>query len=266
MVESISLRFQTVGHALFTAGRYRPFVRSRFDTRFDMTADSCTIHFDIQSQTTLPVNVEFACEVMLASLKRQLEDLTRHSVTPTLIELPYDKPKYHECYRTIFNCPIKFRCSGIRLHLSHALLMEPLPLANVMAREQILMACDSDIQRLQQSLENDWAWRVRMQLSREDCLTWSCEQMAEYFHTSARSLRRYLKESDVTFKQLSSEAKMQFACRLLEQNELPIAEIQQRCGYRDGSSFREVFMAWAGVTPLKYQRGYQRGCQRGTRG
>lgn len=51
------------------------------------------------------------------------------------------------------------------------------------------------------------------------------------------------------------EYKLDYACRLIEDDELTISEISQKVGYSSPSKFSQAFKDYVGCTPSDYKNG-----------
>jgi AraC-like DNA-binding protein len=57
-----------------------------------------------------------------------------------------------------------------------------------------------------------------------------------------------------TFVQLLNEIRISHACRLLAEEDLPVAEICYTCGFNNVSYFIRQFKGITGLTPLSYKK------------
>jgi AraC-like DNA-binding protein len=61
-------------------------------------------------------------------------------------------------------------------------------------------------------------------------------------------------EDGTSFRKLSTEVRRQKAIELLQDDRLTIADIADRLGFSDASSFSQAFKRWHGVAPVLYRR------------
>jgi len=78
--------------------------------------------------------------------------------------------------------------------------------------------------------------------------------MAGLMNTSERTLKRRLSAEGTTFRVLRDEARRALADELLADAGLSLAEIAQRLGFSDTSSFSQTFRRWHGMAPGQYRR------------
>lgn len=67
---------------------------------------------------------------------------------------------------------------------------------------------------------------------------------------SSRQLQRRLAERGLSFKSLVEDVRREQALSHLEQTDLPLADVAQRLGYAEPSSFHRAVRRWTGLTPL----------------
>jgi len=79
------------------------------------------------------------------------------------------------------------------------------------------------------------------------------EQVAAALHMSERTLRRRLAADGVTFRGLLDEIREQLAEEFLVTGGMSVAEVAQRLGYVEVSSFSQAFRRWKGVGPRDFR-------------
>lgn len=83
-------------------------------------------------------------------------------------------------------------------------------------------------------------------------------EVARELSVSKRTLQRRLDECDVGFRELREAARLQEACRLLTDTNLPVSEIAARLAYAEVASFSTAFRRWSGATPSHYRQAQRR--------
>ena len=74
---------------------------------------------------------------------------------------------------------------------------------------------------------------------------------------SKGSFCRYFKQkTGKTYVQFLMEVRIGYACKLLMENEMNVAEVCYACGYNNASNFHHQFKEFKGKTPLQYQKDY----------
>lgn len=245
---------RTLGEALATANRFRVLVRSRFLLRASVEDGLCVIRVTPVTND-LPVNLRFSLEVMVASLQTQIRQLLGLDFCFQSIELPVPEvaPTSRAAdWQKHLNCPVLFSRAQTRLIFPAQWLESPLPLANPVARAQILRACDAEVQRLARLREGDMQWRLRDWLSRQHGRP-SMAVAAAQLAVSERTLRRQLHLSGSSYTELLEEHCLQLAIQRLQVPGARVATVAAECGYRDSASFRAAFRRYTGASPRDYR-------------
>ncbi|MBO0321506.1 helix-turn-helix domain-containing protein [Muricauda sp. CAU 1633] len=84
----------------------------------------------------------------------------------------------------------------------------------------------------------------------------SLEMVAEKASMSKNAFCRYFKKrTNKTFFQFLIEIRIEHACRLLfKDNDLPISEVSEQCGFLNIANFNRKFKELKGVTPTQYRK------------
>lgn len=80
------------------------------------------------------------------------------------------------------------------------------------------------------------------------------EEIAAEMHMTSRTLRRHLTAEGATFRALLEEVRSTLAEELMANARLTHAEIAERLGYADVTTFIEAFRRWKGMPPSEYRR------------
>jgi AraC-like DNA-binding protein len=78
-------------------------------------------------------------------------------------------------------------------------------------------------------------------------------EVARQLGLSARTLQRRLGEEQVTFQQLTAEARRELARHYLQHSALELGEIAYLLGFEDGNSFFRAFQQWESTTPGEWR-------------
>ena len=81
----------------------------------------------------------------------------------------------------------------------------------------------------------------------------SIEVSAEACGVSPRSLQRYLKEQNTSYRKLLDQVRMDISLPLLSDNGLSVAQISREVGYTDVANFTRAFKRINGLTPSEYR-------------
>ncbi|SFF20685.1 Response regulator receiver domain-containing protein [Paenibacillus algorifonticola] len=78
--------------------------------------------------------------------------------------------------------------------------------------------------------------------------------LSEHFNVNANYISQlFRKEMGTTFTQYITALRMDYACRLLSETDLPINEVAEQSGYSDYFYFTRIFKRAKGTTPSSYR-------------
>lgn len=174
--------------------------------------------------------------------------LTHKSLAPVQASFtwagPVDKQPFHDFYL----CPVHFGASEDSLLFDKATLQTGFP--------------DSSRQ-LAEEFANHAAVLIRQMTTGDEFLPRVCaaieaglanglgheSDVADRMALTSRTLHRKLKSHDLSFRKLRDEVLVKKATNLLEQRNIPIAEISFLLGYAEVSTFYRAFKRWTGTVP-----------------
>ena len=81
----------------------------------------------------------------------------------------------------------------------------------------------------------------------------SFEGMAASMHMSSSTLRRHLLAEGTSYQKIKDECRREVAIELLCGSDTRVADISDKVGFADTSSFVRSFRAWTGMTPKAYR-------------
>ena len=83
--------------------------------------------------------------------------------------------------------------------------------------------------------------------------------LSQLFHLSQGHIARvFRQETGMSISAYINKQRMEMACRMLEQSELPPGTVAQRCGFSDYPYFFKTFKRATGLSPTEYRRQMQK--------
>lgn len=110
--------------------------------------------------------------------------------------------------------------------------------------------------QLLQILYPDFLIQVNYLLYRDLALPWTAAELARELNISISTLKRKLKNYDLSFRQILTQARMNKAMQLLQQNKYTISEIALACGYHSSSRFATRFRQYYNLNPSEIANYY----------
>jgi AraC-like DNA-binding protein len=81
----------------------------------------------------------------------------------------------------------------------------------------------------------------------------SIELVAELAGVSTRVLQLALKEKDLSYNEILTEARSAYAMKKLGNKDIKVSDVARQLGYTDPAHFTRAFQRWTGLTPSKYR-------------
>ncbi len=78
-------------------------------------------------------------------------------------------------------------------------------------------------------------------------------EMSVKLCVSTRTLKRHLRDTGASYRQLLDGARQLHATELLARPGITIEKIAERLGYSSGANFSRAFQRWVGVAPGQYR-------------
>lgn len=194
-------------------------------------------------------------EQWMVSLWSYIQALLPEGVAPcaSYAMLSYASPTYHWQYQQILGCRVVFDQSRTLL----AIPKQWLYIAIEGHSPQAQQLYEGQVKRLMPEREHsdDLVSRVkRLLIERSTECKYKLELTAPLMALSARTLRRYLADAGVSFRQLSLEVRMELAKDYLLSSRLTAQEVAYQLGYSQPNNFYRAFKQYYGLPPERYRQ------------
>lgn len=173
------------------------------------------------------------------------------TLRPLEVEFTYPAPTDMTRHRSLFDCSLQFGMPSMGLVFDKRDLQVPLSTA-----DEALAALHSELAEARlkdinlSPLRNRVRALVMEHLSRGDC---DINTIAADLCVSKRTLQRGLEKEGVQFKEVIDDARQQMADYYLRRTQCSLAEIVDRLGFYDQSSFYKASSRWFGMPPGRYR-------------
>ncbi|BBY31766.1 AraC family transcriptional regulator [Mycolicibacterium sediminis] len=192
----------------------------------------------------------FVVERDVAGLRRLQREVFADP-PPLPVEFAFPAPDDAGVYDDAFGVRPLFGVAESAVVADDALLDLPMPQANEQVLALALEQCSVLLERRRPLRETGRL--VRDILVRNLGSVPDARLVARELHVSDRTLRHRLAAEGTSFRALVEEVRERFAEEFLAGG-MAVAEIAERLGYRELSSFSQAFRRWKGVGPREYRR------------
>ncbi len=245
----------TLDHLLRLCSRYYRLVTPVFRMSYQRTGH----HAEIIFRPALPVASEtlnLMQEVIVVSTHLQCKSLLQNPASVYDIYMSMEPPPHAARYRELAPARVHFGASPlpeIRMATDTWSLDAALPLADAHAVRMAEARCRALLQRY--SEQGYWTEWVVMMLNEAEDSQPALEELAGLLGISARTLDRYLKKEESSFRDLAVQVRSERARKLLLEGVLPISQIAYRLGFTDVANFSRAFRRANGVSPSDFRGG-----------
>jgi AraC-like DNA-binding protein len=166
------------------------------------------------------------------------------------VQFSHGRPKDSRPYRRLFGPQVRFDAEVSGIVFASSSLDQPIPGADPQLRELVLQG----IQQARASSTMGFADVVRAALHQMVLGgTSSAENVALLFGIHERTLRKRLAAEGTSLQSLVSQTRFELAKQLLENTELPLAEIASALHFADAAVFSRAFRTWAKTNPREWR-------------
>ncbi len=154
-------------------------------------------------------------------------------------------------YERILDCEVEFSTPNYSVHFRSGIINKPLPTADPVKYNLIKAEQEKILASFK--AQNDITFRVEHEIRATiEAERPSIGKTAKALGISERSLRRFLKEQNSSYKQILEMVKMDL-CLIMMSRGQKLAAIGNDLWYSDQAAFTRAFKKWFGMSPRKYQ-------------
>ncbi|MBI4964425.1 MAG: AraC family transcriptional regulator [Desulfomonile tiedjei] len=186
----------------------------------------------------------FAIEKVIASACATIHFLTGSPPPLLEIQVSYAPPGHVHLYKKYFDCPVKFGCDRNLVRMDASVLERPLKMTSPQIAEVCKNQCQELLLKYRQS--DDLVHMVRRMIFSSPGKSVRIQDIAEDLGLGARTLRRRLRERNITFKEILDGVRAEIARGYLTGTRLSIDQISGLVGFDEATNFRRAFKRWTG--------------------
>lgn len=174
------------------------------------------------------------------------------------VELRCDEPAYTDDYRVMFSDNLRFARPTTRIIFAAEVLDLPVRRSEQELHGFLAHAPSNILVKYRDT--TSLASRIKVQLRDLPAERWpNSEGLAQALYVSPSTLRRRLAEGGQTYQAIKDQVRQEMATEWLAHASITYADIAERLGFADVSSFYKAFRKWSGTNPGQYRRLILRG-------
>lgn len=242
----------TLGQALLRGMQFPTLFGSYFQLALRIQKDIATLtisgyHYrgDLELMNT---------DMCVASMWALICDVMGQRRHPWAVNLSHAAPGHRDAYATLLHCEPTFNAVETSLCFPSEWLDQALQFAEPVSCHMATQQCEQLEREWSRAAGDSLMARVLRLLYTDPKRYSSLDAVASALCLSGRTLRRHLKTCQSNFQSLLDQAMHDRALEYLHKTQLPIAEISDRLGYSEPSSFRQAFRRWTQQTPSRVRR------------
>ncbi|TYP66529.1 AraC family transcriptional regulator [Stutzerimonas stutzeri] len=168
------------------------------------------------------------------------------------VELRCNEPTYTDDYRVMFSRNLRFARPTTRIIFAAEALDLPVRRSEQELHGFLAHAPSNILVKYRDT--TSLASRIKAQLRELPAEEWpTSEALAQTLCISASTLRRRLAEAGQTYQAIKDQVRQEMATLWLADASITYAEIAERLGFADVSSFYKAFRKWSGTNPGQYR-------------
>jgi AraC-like DNA-binding protein len=177
------------------------------------------------------------------------------SFKPTRIHFKQAEPHQPAAYYSYFRCELLFNSESSVLVIDADIADQQLPGANAQLETLLEQQLIDYVARLD---KQDTAGRTKSVIfNLLPSGRVSIEEIAAKLGMSVRTLRRRLKDSGTSFKDLLAETRRELGERYIKDSSMSLTEVAFMLGFSDSSSFSRAYRKWTGQSPSNYRSSHK---------
>ncbi len=242
----------TVGDAVTVAAELGQLITDSFTFKVSKASDTFTVQIKpVNENWQQSVTAVQTLDVLMVFIIHELDGLLLRKISPLTVNYIANTPADAELERVL-------RCRPTASSKENAITFdlkywdEPIITANYELQKLFKEKAQIFIEA--KAHEERFADKINRHLIANAYLgILSLEEIASNFNMSPRTLQRRLKDEQVSFQQLTDNARQYLAVQALKQGGHAIKEIAWMLGYNELSAFSRAFKRWTGISPDAYR-------------
>ncbi|WP_082930837.1 AraC family transcriptional regulator [Shewanella woodyi] len=167
------------------------------------------------------------------------------------VDLMRTEPKDSSAWRDCFKAPVAFDRQENCMWMDRGMLER----STLMANPELAAENEHQVRQYLDQMQA-LSWREKSYQAIHAMLVTgepTAAKVAQLYNISERSLSRYLKKEETSFRSLLQDKRKELAHYYLGQSELSVTQLADKLGYTCLSNFTRAFHLWYGISPSEYR-------------
>lgn len=244
----------SMSYALHLLARYFRLITPLFSMQYALSHE----RVDLLFKPILPMSkpcVAFHLEVMAVAIHWDLSEMLQQRLPRYDLYLSLPRPAHVARYNELAEARCHFLWEStpcLRMSFPAEFMQRPLPFADPSALQMAERQCHELVKKV--IVGNKVADWVLMMLRESDDGMPSLAELAHTLNLSTRTLDRYLKKQDVSFRALQQQVIQEKSLKMLADHQFTITQIAYELGYSNAANFTRAFKQVMCMSPSEYRR------------
>ncbi|WP_430461977.1 AraC family transcriptional regulator ligand-binding domain-containing protein [Thalassolituus sp. LLYu03] len=252
-LQHLFLCCNTLREALYYLEKFSPLLSDNLEVQVTRTRDNII-------KVKLPVEDNFIVaqqrrrtEIVISTLLSWLRQLCGNELEITSIALPFPAPQYSSAFQNNWKCAVQFSADECSVQFPARWLDEGLHNTNPHILNMMKREVEEQYRKLART--GSLAERIRKAfLQNRIRLNANQQEVADYFHISARTLNRHLNREDTSLKQIVTQVRLEMAKQLLATTDDSIEQIALTIGLSGRRTLDRIFIKEINQSPAQYRQ------------
>lgn len=222
-----------------------------------LTTDRGLTQFTYNIQIRGLLGAEQIYNVCIANEFNFLRLLCGKDWLPVAVHFCYRAPTDETPFHQLFRVPVRFNqpssCMVFQAHYLDRPILSADPNLRKVLQDYIAQIESKHSGDLRSQLHGV----LRMLLPTGKC---TVDRVAELFSMHRRTLHRHLLAYNITFEEILDKVRRETAGQMLEESDMPLAQLANMLGYRDTSAFNRAFRRWYDMAPSEWRNAHLQRC------
>lgn len=255
-LQHLFLCCNTLREALYYLEKFSSLLSDQLEIQVTRTRDNII-------KVKLPVEENFIVstqrrrtEIIISTLLSWLRQLCGPELNINTIALPFPATQYSEHYSSQWRSEVQFNADECSIQFHSKWLDEGLHNTNPHILNMMKREVEEQYRKLARS--GSLAERIRKAfLQNKIRLNANQQEVADYFHISARTLNRHLHREETSLKQIVTSVRLETAKRLLVNTEESIEQIALNIGLSGRRTLDRIFIKEIDQSPAQYRQAHK---------
>lgn len=252
-LQHLFLCCNTLREALYYLEKFSSLLSDNLELQITRTRDNIIkVKLPVESDSFLAAQRRRS-ELVISTLLSWIKQLCGNDMKISSVSLPFPAPRYSARYEELWSTDIQFNSDECSVQFQARWLDEGLHNTNPHILNMMKREVEEQYRKLARS--GSLAERIRKAFMQDKIrLNANQQEVADYFHISARTLNRHLNREQTSLKQIVTSVRLDTAKQLLITTDDSIEQIALTIGLSGRRTLDRIFIKELNLSPAQYRQ------------